>query len=307
MIILNENKNELKEEVYLTIGNFDGVHLGHRDFLKQIKIAANESLCKLMVMTFVPHPSFVLKGTKGFLLNSYLDRRGLLTEVEVDYLFEVDFNRDFSTLSPENFLRSFIFNNDRIKKVYFGHDFGFGANKVGDFNLAKKIASEFGVELVLYSEFKLNQSKVSSSDIRSFVISGNIHIANKLLGRNFFLSGRVIKGAGRGRQIGFPTANLGYEKEMITPGNGVYVTKTTINNMVYNSLTNVGFNPTFNTGYDVHVETHLLDFSRDIYGDEIKVEFLKKLRDEVKFSSVNELVNQIETDVKTAQGYFKNV
>jgi riboflavin kinase/FMN adenylyltransferase len=127
-----------------------------------------------------------------------------------------------------------------------------------------------------------------------------------MLGREYFLTGRVIKGQGRGRQIGFPTANLGYDKDLILPSKGVYISKTQVNGMLYESITNVGVNPTFNTGYEIHVETHILGFSRDIYGDEICVKFIKKLRDEKKFSSVNELVTQISLDLESAKRFFEN-
>lgn len=304
---LTELKNTYNEEkIFVTIGNFDGVHLGHREFLSHIKKDCVRDHAKFVVVTFVPHPLQILKAQTGFLINTYLERRELLSECGVDYLLEINFTRDFSTLSPENFLEKYIFSFGGISKIYLGHDFAFGANKSGDFHVAKSFCDSRKTSLILQQEFKVKSSTVSSTEVRGAIQSGNIERANELLGRNYFLSGRVIKGEGRGKKIGFPTANLGYDKELIIPAKGVYVTQVKIKDMVYNSVTNIGVNPTFNTGYDVHVESHLLDFIHDIYGEEIRVSFIKKLRDEKKFPSVNDLVAQIESDVNQTRNYFKH-
>ena len=156
-----------------------------------------------------------------------------------------------------------------------GHDFSFGANRSGDFTVAKNIFKEKNIALKLQEQFKLKNDSVSSSEVRSELLKGNVERAGELLGRKYFLSGRVIKGQGRGKQIGFPTANLGYDHALILPAKGVYLTQTKIHDMVYLSVTNVGANPTFNAENEIHVETHILNFSRDIYGD-IKKYVMKK-------------------------------
>jgi riboflavin kinase/FMN adenylyltransferase len=296
----NENK------IHVTIGNFDGVHSGHREFLNQIKKDCIHDHAKFVIVTFVPHPLQILKAHTGFLINTYEERRELLASTGADYLLEIDFTRDFSTLTPELFLEKFIFSFDGIAKVYLGHDFAFGANKSGDFQVAKNFCDSRKTILVLQKEFKVKCNPVSSTEVRTAIQIGDIPKANELLGRQYFLSGRVIKGEGRGKKIGFPTANLGYSKDLIIPAKGIYVTQVQIKDMVYNSITNIGVNPTFNTGYDVHVETHILDFTQDIYGDEIKIIFIKKIRDEKKFPSVNDLVEQIALDVNIAREHFKH-
>ncbi|MCK6596457.1 MAG: riboflavin biosynthesis protein RibF, partial [Bacteriovoracaceae bacterium] len=259
---------------------------------------------KFLVITFVPHPSFVLKNQRAFLLNTYAERREMLREIGVEYLLEIDFNRDFSTLTPGDFLDTYVFNHSGIAKMFLGHDFAFGANKSGDFKFVKDYCVNKKIDLLIQDEYKFNSANVSSSAVRAQVKNGAMDVASNLLGRNYFISGRVIKGAGRGKQIGFPTANLGYERECIVPSNGVYITRTYFKEMTYQSVTNVGHNPTFNTGLDIHVETHVLDFNLDIYGEEIRVEFIKKLRDEKKFSSANELIQQIKMDVENSRKYF---
>jgi riboflavin kinase / FMN adenylyltransferase len=301
---LKEKYNENK--VHVTIGNFDGVHMGHREFLHTIKKDCVRDHAKFVVVTFIPHPLHILKTQSSFLINTYEERRELLASCGVDYILEIDFTRDFSTLTPEVFLENFIFSFDGISKIYLGHDFAFGANKSGDFHLAKTFCDKRHVELVLQQEFKVKSKPVSSTEARAAIQSGDIPKANDLLGRKYFISGRVIKGEGRGKKIGFPTANLGYSKELVIPAKGVYITQVQIKDMIYNSVTNIGVNPTFNTGYEVHVETHLLDFVHDIYGEEIRVSFIKKLREEKKFPSVNDLVKQIDSDVNETRDYFKN-
>lgn len=301
-----EELNKLKNiKLAITIGNFDGVHLGHRDFLNSIKKDCNEESAKMLVVTFVPHPSQILRPKSCFLINSYSERRELLEENGVDYLLEIDFDRDFSTLSPEVFLDKFIFSYKNIFKIYLGHDFSFGANKSGTHPLVKNICEKKNINLVLQNEFKLNGIQISSTNVRKCILEGDVENSNKLLGRKFFLSGRVIKGQGRGKQIGFPTANMEYSKESVIPSLGVYITETSIGNMIYQSVTNIGINPTFNSGEDIHLETHLLNFSRDIYGEVVRVSFIKKIRNEVKFKSVNELIFQINSDLEMVKKYFK--
>jgi riboflavin kinase/FMN adenylyltransferase len=310
-MIIVKNIEELKKlintyKVNITIGNFDGVHLGHHDFLKEIKEISNqEENTRFVVITFIPHPAQALKGQSGFLINSFEERRELVGQVGVDYLLEVDFTRDFSSLSPKEFIENYICTFSKIQSVYLGYDFSFGANKSGDHSLAKEIFAEKNIALCLQKEFKLNDCVVSSSVIRAALRIGNVDRAAELLGRNYFLSGRVIKGQGRGKQIGFPTANMGYDRDVLLPSKGVYLTQTQIHDMVYFSVTNIGANPTFNSEQEIHVETHLLNFSRDIYGDEVKVFFFKKMREEKKFQTVNELVAQIKADVECAEEMFK--
>jgi len=289
----------------LTIGNFDGVHLGHQKFLTEVKKASINHKLKFIVLTFIPHPLIVLQAKSSFLINSYGERRSILKTCGADAVVELNFTRDFSSLSPEVFLKNFIFSQKQIKKIFLGYDFQFGANKTGDHELFKKMANEFHVDLFIQNEFKINEEIISSSAIRDYISTGRLEKANELLGRPFYLSGFIVRGQGRGKQIGFPTANLGIEKDYIYPQKGVYVSQIDIKGMRYHSLTNVGHNPTFNEGSDVTIETHILDFNQDIYGDTVKVHFLKKLREEKKFLSVNELIRQIELDIMSAEKFFK--
>jgi riboflavin kinase/FMN adenylyltransferase len=309
MIVVKEIDELIKlvgdHKVNITIGNFDGVHLGHRDFLHEIKKASEKENAKFVVITFIPHPNQALKGQFGFLINTYEDRRGLLEKEGIDFLLEVDFTRDFSSLTPLQFVETYINSFSHIQCVFLGHDFSFGANRTGDYSLSEKIFAKKNIPLKLQHEFKLKNSAVSSTEVRSALQKGDVATAAELLGRQYYLSGRVIKGQGRGKQIGFATANLDYHRSVILPAKGVYLTQTKIHDLVYLSVTNVGANPTFNSENEIHVETHLLNFNRDIYGEEIQVFFYKKIRDEKKFQTVNELIAQIKVDVDSAETLFK--
>ncbi len=285
--------------VALTIGNFDGVHLGHQHLINSIREKLNEDDF-LAVMTFVPHPLEILGPLDGFLLNSYSDRRELFEGKGVDYLFEVKFSRDFSTLTPEDFLNKYVLSSKNIKKLFLGYDFSFGANKAGNFDFAKKYLECKGIEVhMLDPSHELNPP--SSTIIRNYLVSGDIEKANELLGRPFYLSGRIVKGAGRGKLIGFPTANLEVEKNRLIPKNGVYSSFVTRSGQRLKSITNVGFNPTFTDKKIKQVETFIFDFNDDLYGENLKVELISKIRDEKKFSSASELVAQIASDVKARE------
>jgi riboflavin kinase/FMN adenylyltransferase len=289
----------------LTIGNFDGVHKGHRYLLQAVKKSCQEKKLKFVVITFVPHPHQILTTNfKHYLINSYEDRRIMMEEVGVDYLVELDFNRDFSTMNPETFLEKYLFNYTNIKEIHLGHDFAFGLNKQGTFQLVSKLGLEKNINVYIENEYKAG-ALTSSSQIRAMIRDGNIPEANNLLGRNFFLSGRVIKGEGRGKKIGFPTANLQLNSDIILPKIGVYITESTVKGMRFQSLTNVGRNPTFKDEEIIHVETYLFDFHEDIYGELISINFIKKIRDEIKFESVNKLIDQLKLDVLVAKQFFQ--
>lgn len=291
------------EQLGVTIGNFDGVHIGHQYLLKEIK---NKCLAKglsFVVVTFVPHPQKILcPGKDRFLINSYMYKRDLLEKLGVDYLIEIEFNRDFSTLAPQEFLKDYLLLHPGLKDIYLGYDFAFGANKQGDFDIVRETCKKCNVEIQPKFEFK--NKTVSSTLIRSLINKGELEEVQTVLGRPFQLEGTVIKGEGRGKKIGFPTANILISTDLIIPNKGVYVSRTTNRGMTYNSITNIGNNPTFNNNEDIFIETHLFDFDDFLYGEKIVVELYQKVRDEKKFSSVNELVEQIKKDIETAKEYL---
>ena len=286
-------------EYGLIVGNFDGVHLGHQKLLREVFMECQKRKQEMVVISFVPHPLITLRNEKSFLLNSYEERRNLLSECGVKWMVEVPFTRDLSMTDPSDFLEDYILNHEQVKSLFLGHDFAFGANKKGDHNFVKKYCEDRPVSIEIQKKFTADTETYSSSLVRRLLKQGEPRKAAELLGRNFFVSGRVIKGLGRGKQLGFPTANIDLEKERLVPEFGVYATLCTFRGCTYRSITNIGKNPTFDDVTGVNVETNVFDFSGDLYGEEIKVTFVDKLRDEIKFSSVNELIKQIKSDIAT--------
>ena len=294
------------EKLGVTIGNFDGVHLGHQSLLSQIKSNCKSQKSKLLVITFVPHPVKVLRAKKSFLINSYNNRRKLLEENGVDYLCEIDFTRDFSSLDPVSFLENYLFKIKNLDSIYLGYDFAFGSNKEGGRDLVLNECKKRNITIEIQPEFEEKNQLVSSSLIRKQLEEGNVSKANEFLGRPFTITGTVVKGEGRGRQIGFPTANISFFEDKKIPRGGVYITQTKYRDQDYHSVTNIGINPTFSDTSLLSVETHVLDFDNDIYGESIEISFLKNLREEKKFKSVNNLVDQIKKDVNLARDYFQS-
>lgn len=306
-VIQKLNDIPKEERIGLTVGNFDGVHLGHQELLKTIKESCEKKGLKLVVMTFVPHPLAVLQPNSLQLINSYEERRALLSDLAVDYLYEVEFTRDLSLLSPESFLDNYLLAHPGTTALYLGYDFAFGANKEGDYDFARKYCEGRNVVVENCAELKVIDQKVSSTEVRQALNGGDVEKAKVLLGREFFVRARVTKGAGRGAQIGFPTANLEKMRDRVILQKGVYVTQARVRGETFSSVTNVGVNPTFNSDKEVvSIETYILDFNGDIYGEEIDVLFHARLRDEKKFSSVEELKLQIALDVKSSYQYFSN-
>lgn len=210
-------------------------------------------------------------------------------------------------MSPEEFVVNILKNKLNIKLAVAGHDYRFGYKGEGDIPLLKEFGKKYGFKVVVIPPITCDGEIISSTSIRQSIISGNLETAYKLLGRNYSIIAEVVNGRRVGNTIGFPTANIHPEKFLVLPHNGVYITKTLLNGKLYNSMTNVGYNPTFEDVKQITVETHIMDFNQDIYGKKIEVFFLKKIRDEKKFNNVEELVNQITKDMKIARDYLSIV
>ncbi|HXH31692.1 MAG TPA: bifunctional riboflavin kinase/FAD synthetase [Bacteriovoracaceae bacterium] len=293
-------------DVGLTIGNFDGVHIGHRQLLKKIKSDCVAKSSKFVVVTFIPHPQKIINPEKErFLINSYEQRRGLLKKLGVDFLIEMKFTRDFSTLTADQFLSEHLLSYPALRDFYLGYDFAFGANKQGGYDLVRSICHPRGVSVEIQPKFEVDGQVISSSLIRERLVSGKIDEVAAILERPFHLEGVVVKGEGRGKKIGFPTANIQVSGDLIVPHKGVYVTKTIYGGMTYQSITNIGNNPTFKDGQQLHIETNLFDFDTDIYGETIDIQFLHKIRNERKFPTVNDLIEQIRLDVALAKEFLR--
>ncbi len=292
-----------------TIGNFDGVHLGHRHLLKEFVKAAHAEKSLAVLVTFTPHPLKIFNpAIAHFLLSPLEEKRKLLEDLNLDAILEIPFNRDFSLLSPEDFLQqTLLFAPEKVKEIHLGDDFLFGNNRRGDIHLLRQMSKKLNpqIKVVEFSEFSLEGKRITSTLLRDLIKKGELAHVPRYLGRPYSLSSLVIKERGRGRTIGFPTANLSLHEDWLVPSRGVYISETRRKEKIYQSVTNVGITPTFEERLKITIETHLLDFDDDLYGEKIEVSFLKKLRGEIKFNSVDELVEQIQKDVLSCRDYFK--
>lgn len=287
----------------VTVGNFDGVHLGHRKLMGAAQSAAKKMDGHLVVTTFIPHPQDFFSNFKGFYLNTFEERRDLLNDFGIEYLLEINFDDDFRNLSPEAFLNDYILKDKRVNILYLGHDFSFGKSKSGNLDFVRKFISKTEVTLEVLPEYTKAGEKISSSLIRDLIREGNVNKANELLGREFFIRGKVVKGMGKGATIEVPTINLEVDPKRVIPARGVYFTKTLFQGSLFESVTNIGHNPTASDNKELKIETHILEFSKQIYGQEVVLFFLKKLREEKKFHDFEELRKQIKTDIKERMNY----
>ncbi|MCC6276548.1 MAG: bifunctional riboflavin kinase/FAD synthetase [Oligoflexia bacterium] len=294
----------MSQKSVATIGNFDGLHLGHRALVNRVLELAKKRHCLSVVLTFDPHPVKVLFPEKGLKqIFDLEDRLRCLTELGVGRIVVMPFSRELSQLSPESFFNQVVLQDLRCEILVIGHDFSFGKDRAGTLDVLKRLGNQSGVEVIVEPPVMLDGKVVSSSGVRRAVSNGNMELAKRLLGRPFYMKGVVVKGAGRGKKIGFPTANL-FTQSDLYPKGGVYVTEAVVKGQLFQSVTNAGTNPTFTSGHQVpvQIETHILDFNEDIYGEKIEVRFHQFIRDEKKFSSVEELIKQIALDSSQARG-----
>ena len=278
------------------IGNFDGVHLGHKEIIDLINDIAKMKSTKSCILTFDPHPQKVLAGRDVSLIVPVNEKLSLLEQAGVDYAVSLRFTKELSQLSAEEFVQDVLIKTLKIKDIVVGPDFMFGKNRSGNAEMLKEMGKKYGFQTHVINPMKFGGEVISSSMIRRNIAEGNILKLNDLLGYNYFLKGIIVEGEKRGREIGFPTTNLDTQWELL-PKPGVYATISWLRGSSYNSITNIGFRPTFGEN-KLLIETHLFDFSDSVYGEEIRVEFYQRLRDEKKFESVENLVAQIKLDVE---------
>ncbi len=287
------------------LGNFDGLHIGHMALINTLIREAQLNGLSSVVYTFTRHPENILrKKLITPLLLTEQKKIDLLGEVHLDYLYFDQFNEDFSRLSPEDFVKNILINKLNIKLAVAGYDYRFGYQGQGDIPLLKELGKKYGFKVIVIPAIKCDNEIVSSTKIRECIIKGKLETAYKLLGRNYSITAEVVSGRRIGNTIGFPTANIHPERFLVLPENGVYITKTLLDGKLYNSMTNVGFNPTFEDAKQKTVETHIIDFNQDIYGKKIEVFFLKKIRDEIKFDTVELLIRQISEDMQVTKEYL---
>ena len=297
------------EPVVLTIGTFDGVHAGHRAVIDVLRSKAEEIGGKTALLTFQPHPRVILHpenhGLK--LLNSMDERMSLLEGSGLDFLFVEDFNLDLARLTPLDYVKTFLAEGIKPSIVVIGDDHRFGRNREGDFSALTEMGKMFGFEVIALDAEHINDIRVSSTKIRDAINIGDVKHASELLTKNFPLSGKVVSGDKIGREIGYPTANLMVDDELkIIPLNGVYaVWAHSQSGEKHMAMLNIGNRPTVSTSHDLSIEVFLLDFEGDLYGQNLEVEFVQRIRGEQKFSDITELKKALQEDEKFVRQNLK--
>ncbi len=292
----------------LTVGTFDGVHIGHKTILKQLVEISNQQQLASVVLTFFPHPRMVLhKDSDIKLINTIDERVDLFNKAGLQNLVIHPFTKDFSRLTALEYVRDILVNQFHIKKIIVGYDHHFGRNRTATLTDLKEFGDTFGFDVLEISAQQSNDIAISSTKIRTALLQGDVNTANTYLGYKFMLNGIIVSGKGIGKKIGFPTANLAIKEDYkIIPKNGVYVVQATIDNKQVIGITNIGTNPTVG-GTTTTIETHFLDFNNSLYELPVKIEFLTRIRDELRFSSIKQLKKAIEADEIFARNYCKTL
>lgn len=294
-----------KSETSVALGTFDGLHIGHIEVLNRMKHIAEEKGLKTFVYTFSNHPKeFLSPDQVPPKIMDIEEKVQIFTRIDLDYLALIRFDEDQNTYEPEDFIKQVLIEKLNMKHLTVGYDYRFGNKAKGDINLLLTLSEKYGYACDIIQPIMRNDVRVSSSLIRELLKEGRIEEANYYLGRKHFIKGTVVRGKGVGHTLGFPTANLRIKDNISTIKPGVYITETVWKGKTYPSATNVGFNPTFDqTG--IHLETYIIGINQAMYDEVIEVHFLKRLRDEKKFDSLADLVDEMNGDLEKTRLYFK--
>ncbi len=289
----------------ITIGNFDGVHIGHQALINKVIEKSRENGLKSVVVTFDPHPLRIILGETPPFITTTEQKLDLISELEPDYIVCLQFNKDMAKMSAEDFVYHYLVQGLCVQELVIGHDYAFGKDRRGDINLLRRLGEDYNFHVHQVDPIYRDGDVVSSTRIRKMIQNGQVWQVRPLLNRFFQIIGNVVKGQKRGGPLlGVPTANLKLRDELF-PKTGVYAVWVDYEHDIYPGVANVGYNPTFDM-HELSVEVHLFDFNADIYGRKIRVYFVQRLRDEKKFSGFEELLTQIKRDIIRGQEILKN-
>jgi riboflavin kinase / FMN adenylyltransferase len=300
----NINEFSPVNKAVVTIGTFDGVHLGHRKIISRIKELAAECGGETVILTFFPHPRMILhpEDESLKLINTIHEKAALLEELGVDHLIITPFSRDFSNQSAEDYIRDVLVNRIGTKKIVIGYDHRFGKDRMGGLDDLLRLAPVYGFEVIEIPEQDINDVAISSTRIRSALLEGQIELANTFLGYPFFITGKVGRGDKIGRQIGYPTANIVIEETYkLIPSDGIFSAKVIVKGETYKGMAYIGTRPTIN-GITRNIEVNIFDFNSDIYGEEVRMEFYHFVRGDIKFTGLDELIVQLAKDKEAVMG-----
>ena len=299
MKIYNYLEEMDKSAKVVTLGNFDGVHKGHQELIKKTVSLARDKGISSCVISFYPHPRTYFQEEIKY-INNISEKIENIRNLNVDSLVTIEFNNEIACLTKEEFIEEILLKKLNAAAIVVCYDFRFGKNREGNIHNLKVIAGFYGIEVVVVPPVIIEGNRVSSSLIRDFYLKGEVREAEKYLGYLPKIKGEVIPGAQLGRKLGFPTANVNYDPEQLLPGNGVYAAKVFAEGDIFYGVANIGVKPTVKKNPLVELEVHIFDFSGNIYGKIIEVEFIERIREEKKFSSLEELEKQVTDDIRRA-------
>jgi len=289
------------------VGNFDGIHLGHQKLVETILNYSRAKQLNSLIFTFDPHPSKVLNpNNSAKLIMSKEKKRQIMESYGIDYFVLAPFTQEFSKIDYKDFVYNILIDKCRAKVIVIGFNYKFGYKGLGTAENLKRLCNEVGVETVIIPPVTYEGKIVSSTSVRNLLENGDVKSASKYLGRPFAIEGEVIKGRGLGKKLGFPTANISLDKELVLPAKGVYAVLVTWNKSIYKGVANLGTKPTFN-GDDIVFEVHLFDFDGKLYGERLEVAFIQLLRPEIKFSSLEDLAIQVLKDIVSAKEILNTI
>lgn len=299
--------NSTKPSV-ITIGTFDGVHIGHKKIINQLTSISSKNNLISILLSFFPHPKMVLQNDNELkLINTIQEKESLLNSLNLDYLIIKKFTKEFSRLSALEFVRDILVNKLNAKHIIIGYDHHFGRNRTANIEQLKEFGELYDFKVTEILAQDIDDIAISSTKIRKALINGEIRLANKFLGYNFFFSGDVVHGNNIGKTISFPTANIKIDTPYkLVPKNGVYIVKTIIDNQITFGMMNIGYNPTFN-GKQKSIEIHFINFNKNIYHKNLTIEMISRIRNEIKFNTVEDLKKQLEQDKLSTLNYIKSL
>jgi riboflavin kinase/FMN adenylyltransferase len=299
---------EVNKNTILSLGTFDGIHLGHKQIIKTVVEKASVNRCRNFLITFYPHPrSIISKDSSVKLLATTEEKISILESLGIKNLLIIKFTDEFSQITADDFILNYIINGIGIREIVIGFDHHFGKGRSGNKDTLKKFGEKYNFMVSEIGECKINGETVNSSKIRKALSEGNIESANSYLGRRYSLSGTVVIGDKRGRKLGFPTANIKIENEKLLPALGIYAIEVRLEKERFRGLLSIGRRPTFYDSGEIIPEAYIFDFNRDIYGKKITVNLIERIRGEEKFSSADELISQMKKDKEIGYEIFSRI
>ncbi len=305
-VFYNIDEISKDKNTVLTVGTFDGVHLGHQKIINEVIYQSAENNCRNLVITFNPHPQIVLSKDNSIKILTTLEEKiEYLSYLAVQNVLVINFTKEFSQIDFKTFVEEYLVNKIGLHTIVVGTDHHFGKNREGNSEILTQLGKNLDFNVIKVDPLIFSGQKISSTRIRKTLLNGEVRLANEMLGKRYGIKGKVVKGNQRGATIGFPTANIEIEnKDKLIPARGVYFVEVDLTDKSFYGMMNIGYRPTFNNTTELMLEVHIFYFDGDIYGEPISVRFIEKLRDEKKFSSIDELRNQLHID---KQECFKRI